>query len=225
MSVRRISSVIGPLFIQPELEYIASEANLADPISPLHVLTLGRPGVSIGDPCSPNARILISAPTPIPHLDPPSNPLHPLRTLVSLPTSMITLQGLLPHNGTVMQIPPLALCPAPCKSQKGRSIQNNQFRPNVRAADQLNAWSSPYAIRQRELLSKQLPNHIINDAFNIAEEGLSGPTKVNYAAGLLCFNQFCNKENIPEDDRMPASEILLAGFVGAFAGTVSGRTI
>lgn len=33
MSIRRICGVIGPLFIQPELEYIHSADNLADPIS------------------------------------------------------------------------------------------------------------------------------------------------------------------------------------------------
>lgn len=33
MSIRRICTVIGPLFIQPELEYIESAKNPADPIS------------------------------------------------------------------------------------------------------------------------------------------------------------------------------------------------
>ncbi|KAJ3979193.1 hypothetical protein F5890DRAFT_1641410 [Lentinula detonsa] len=134
------------------------------------------------------------------------------------------IQGPLPYNSITTLLPTISRL-APRKPQKGRSIKSNHLRPNVRATDRLNAWSSPYAIQQREALSTQLPGHVIDNAFNIAGEGLFNSTKANYAAGLLRFNQFCDKENIPEEARMPASEILLAGFVGASAGSVSGRTI
>ncbi|KAJ3795612.1 hypothetical protein GGU11DRAFT_687452, partial [Lentinula aff. detonsa] len=179
--------------------------------------------MSTGDPRSPNAQSLTVLSTPNSYFNLPPNPLHPLRTLASQPTT--TTLRLLPHNSSTSSPPSPSFRPAPRKPQKGRSIQNNQLRPNVRAVDRLNAWSSPYAIYRRETLSTQLPNHVIDKAYSIVEEGFAGSTKANYAAGLLRFSQFCDKENIPEEARMPATEILLAGFVGASAGSVSGRTI
>ncbi|KAJ3797708.1 hypothetical protein GGU11DRAFT_823674 [Lentinula aff. detonsa] len=188
--------------------------------------------MSIGDLRSPNAQIPMVPHTPIPQLILPLNPLHPLRTLTSQPTSTIMIQGPLPHNSITTPLPTISRL-APCKPQKGRSIKSNHLRLSQRGDDGGTAEQKLKRKRtdtdpndkQREALSTQLPGHVIDNAFNIAGEGLSNSTKANYTAGLLQFNQFCNKENIPEEARMPASEILLAGFVGASAGSVSGRTI
>ncbi|KAI0054733.1 DNA breaking-rejoining enzyme [Artomyces pyxidatus] len=46
-------------------------------------------------------------------------------------------------------------------------------------------------------------------------------TRINYGAGLLRFTQYCDSLGISEWDRMPASDILLAGFVAAGAGRVA----
>ncbi|KAI0055422.1 DNA breaking-rejoining enzyme [Artomyces pyxidatus] len=46
-------------------------------------------------------------------------------------------------------------------------------------------------------------------------------TRVTYGAGLLRFTQYCDSFGIDEFARMPASDILLAGFVAAAAGRVS----
>ncbi|KAJ8518023.1 hypothetical protein ONZ45_g4856 [Pleurotus djamor] len=53
----------------------------------------------------------------------------------------------------------------------------------------------------------------------------SDQTKSNYGAGILRFNQFCEKERIPEQDRMPASPTLLAAFAADAAGSVSRSAI
>ena len=51
-------------------------------------------------------------------------------------------------------------------------------------------------------------------------------TRRNYGTGLLRFTQFCDRHNISETLRMPASELLLALFVAEEgAGHVSGGTI
>lgn len=50
-------------------------------------------------------------------------------------------------------------------------------------------------------------------------------TRQAYGAGLLRFNQFSDREGIPEGRRMPASEILLGAFVSDHSGSCSGRTI
>ncbi|CDO73727.1 hypothetical protein BN946_scf185015.g55 [Trametes cinnabarina] len=55
--------------------------------------------------------------------------------------------------------------------------------------------------------------------------GMEARTRKNYGAGLLRFTQFCDHENIPEDCRMPVSELLLAAFVAHYAGSVRHDTI
>jgi len=54
---------------------------------------------------------------------------------------------------------------------------------------------------------------------------LTPATRSTYGAGLLRFTQFCDKYNISESDRMPASFILLVAFISEHTGSVSGKTI
>ncbi|KAF8573265.1 hypothetical protein K439DRAFT_1665860 [Ramaria rubella] len=51
-------------------------------------------------------------------------------------------------------------------------------------------------------------------------------TRGNWGAGVLCFNQYCDSINIPEEGRMPAPEILLCLFVANYgAGKVTSECI
>ena len=54
---------------------------------------------------------------------------------------------------------------------------------------------------------------------------LADNTLSSYGAGILRFNQFCDKYNIPESKRMPADERLITGFIGSALGEVSGSCI
>lgn len=54
---------------------------------------------------------------------------------------------------------------------------------------------------------------------------LDQDTRSNYGAGLLRFTQFCDSINVPEHDRMPASEVLVAQFAAAHAGSASAKTL
>ena len=48
---------------------------------------------------------------------------------------------------------------------------------------------------------------------------------MTYGAGLLRFNQFCDRFQIPETKRMPASYVLLSSFIADHSGSTSGATI
>lgn len=50
-------------------------------------------------------------------------------------------------------------------------------------------------------------------------------TRESYGAGLLRFNQFCDREGIGESARMPADRFLLAAFVAEAIGTCTGKCI
>lgn len=54
---------------------------------------------------------------------------------------------------------------------------------------------------------------------------LDHDTRSNYGAGLLQFTQFCDWVNVPEKDRMPASQELIASFATTHAGTISDKTL
>jgi hypothetical protein len=50
-------------------------------------------------------------------------------------------------------------------------------------------------------------------------------TREAYGAGLLMWHCFCDGKNIPEQERAPASQDLLSGFVAHMAAAYSGKTI
>ncbi|KAJ3764937.1 hypothetical protein FB446DRAFT_835273, partial [Lentinula raphanica] len=114
---------------------------------------------------------------------------------------------------------------APRKAQKDRVIANNNLRPNVRAAERLNVWTSSFAQNQSASNSLRYPKHILTAAQSLIADSWADQTKSTYGAGLLRWHQFCDGENIPDEMRMPAPEILIAGFVASHAGSVTGSTI
>jgi hypothetical protein len=50
-------------------------------------------------------------------------------------------------------------------------------------------------------------------------------SRSTYGAGILRFNQFCDRWAIPESDRMPASYALLCAFIAEHKGSFAGGTI
>ncbi|KAH7903818.1 hypothetical protein BJ138DRAFT_1189120 [Hygrophoropsis aurantiaca] len=50
-------------------------------------------------------------------------------------------------------------------------------------------------------------------------------TRSNYGAGLLRFTQYCDSLHLPEVDRMPASEALIASFSASAAGNISSSAL
>ncbi|KAF5383676.1 hypothetical protein D9615_003673 [Tricholomella constricta] len=56
-------------------------------------------------------------------------------------------------------------------------------------------------------------------------DSLSVSTRQSYGAGLLRFTQFCDRLRIPEDQRMPASDLLLSAFVADASGSHSGECV
>jgi hypothetical protein len=89
----------------------------------------------------------------------------------------------------------------------------------------MHAWTTPYSQERRLKDSNPYPKEVYEAAELIWCKGLVDPTKSNYGAGVLRFNQYCDKRRIPERLCMPVSDILLSGFIGEHAGKVSGDTI
>jgi hypothetical protein len=50
-------------------------------------------------------------------------------------------------------------------------------------------------------------------------------TRETYGSGLLVFHVFCDSKSIPEDQRAPASRVLISLFITEMAGHYSGKTV
>ena len=80
-------------------------------------------------------------------------------------------------------------------------------------------------IQHREQLDKLLPL-LLAEAASMSIHGALAPnSKTTYAAGILCFNQFCDKYSIGEEACMTASYALLCAFIAKHKGKQSGNTI
>jgi hypothetical protein len=129
---------------------------------------------------------------------------------------------------TPAPIPP----PIP-RSRRPRMTRNlldkpllSELRPKVFAADRFLMWNTPYGITQQKTESSSIPPHLSLRRRLVMTKAIKPSTLSNYAAGLVRFTKFCDDYHIPENDRMPASEILLATFVTTRgAGSVGGGAI
>jgi hypothetical protein len=60
---------------------------------------------------------------------------------------------------------------------------------------------------------------------NVMSHAWSESTAETYGSGLLVYHIFCDRENLPEDQRAPASPVTIASFVSSLAGCYSGKTL
>jgi len=102
----------------------------------------------------------------------------------------------------------------------------NPLRPHVLAADRFTHWLTPYGIAKLDQASHLFPTHeIIRHCLTMANSVLPS-TLSNYSSGLARFTKFCDDFRIPEEDRMPASELVLSMFISnRVAGSVSKSTM
>jgi hypothetical protein len=122
------------------------------------------------------------------------------------------------------------------------SITPSQHRPHVLASDRLLLWSTPSGMDWQASLEQKYPNSSLFRLFQVRLcvfsltillislsqvmiRSLDTDTRSNYGTGLLRFTQFCDSINIPEAERMPASEALISQFAAAFAGSSSEKTL
>ncbi|KAG2132464.1 DNA breaking-rejoining enzyme [Suillus bovinus] len=98
------------------------------------------------------------------------------------------------------------------------------YRPSVLASERVLLWTTPYGITFQNQLEQLYPESYVVKLFFVMAESLDESTRNDYGAGLLHFNQFCDRLSIPEQDRMPASEVLLSIFIADAAGSISSST-
>ena len=152
-------------------------------------------------------------------------------TLHTPPTSSTPSQHIQPINHLPIPLPvphhslPSALTRIPRKPRPDRILSSSPFRPRVMAADRLFSWRTPYGLSHDKSLLTELPLALVESAKMSITGALATSSKSTYGAGLLRFNQFCDRWQISESARMPASYALLCAFIGNHKGSTSGKTI
>lgn len=99
------------------------------------------------------------------------------------------------------------------------------FRPHVAAANRLGTWSSPFSQAKDAEFRKDLPDELVDRTFAVIFAAFAPETQQTYGAGLLRFHQFCDRYELPETSRMPASHLLLAAFISDHVATVGGDCV
>jgi hypothetical protein len=155
----------------------------------------------------------------------------PVANFPSLHTSPTSAQQIptldcLPLSHTTSTISlPSTLIRKPRKPRPDRILSSSPFRPRVMAADRLFSWRTPYGLSHDKSLLAELPLALVESAKMSITGALATSSKSTYGAGLLRFNQFCDRWQISEGARMPASYALLCAFIGNHKGLISGKTI
>lgn len=113
----------------------------------------------------------------------------------------------------------------PRKPKKHNSIIPSHFRPHVLASQRLLLWTTPHTLSFHDSIEQALPASHLTRLFEVMAYSLDESTREGYGSGLLRFTQYCDKLNVDERDRMPASEVLLASFAADAAGRVSSSAL
>ncbi|KAJ6616619.1 hypothetical protein B0H10DRAFT_1798991, partial [Mycena sp. CBHHK59/15] len=90
------------------------------------------------------------------------------------------------------------------------------LRPSVLAKDRI-TWCTQYSFHSLRCLSHSFSPDLISRWQDVLAASVNTKTHGNYGAGLLCFNHFRDLHNIPEAERMPASESLLSIFISSYS--------
>ncbi|KAF9525830.1 hypothetical protein CPB83DRAFT_908917 [Crepidotus variabilis] len=103
----------------------------------------------------------------------------------------------------------------------------SHLRPHVPAKDRLLLWVPLHA---RNVLDQQgRPTNLTADDLDRVKDVLEGAwaesTKETYGSGLLVYHVFCDRKHLPEEQRAPVSQIVMASFIATIAGAYSGKSI
>ena len=151
--------------------------------------------------------------------------LIPSSSALTPPNTQNLSKSFTPCTSTTISPTPDTTTRKPRKARPDRALISSPFRPRVMAVDRLFSWRTPYGLSHDESLLAELPPALVESAKISIMGALATSSRSTYAAGLLRFNQFCDKWQISEDARMPASYALLCAFIGNYKGTTSGKTI
>lgn len=98
-------------------------------------------------------------------------------------------------------------------------------RPHVLASERLQSWIPLNGRESAEVPPSNLGPEDIRQIAIVMGKSWEESTLATYGSGLLNFHVYCDQKEVPEDQRAPASPLLISAFVSSLAGAYSGSTI
>ena len=101
------------------------------------------------------------------------------------------------------------------------------LRPACPAADRIRLWlpASTRRSRGRDGRPEGISDADLEKVQLVLGEAWAESTRTVYGSGLLAYHVLCDSRSIPEEQRAPASDILIAPFIASLAGAYSVSTI
>lgn len=105
------------------------------------------------------------------------------------------------------------------------TLISSPLRPACQAAVRLRTWTPARPIITA---NPNRPTFSIEDQERVKDllaNAWQDSTKISYASGLLTYHVFCDRKNVGELARAPASTDLIVAFISTLAGSLAGSTI
>src|SRR5882762_4932818 len=99
------------------------------------------------------------------------------------------------------------------------------LRPHCLARDRLRLWRPSRSRLDKASGSIELSELDLERILNVINVSWAQGTRDTYGAGLLVYHVFCDMRDIPEDERCPASPLLVITFISSCAGSYAGSTL
>ncbi|GBE89617.1 hypothetical protein SCP_1602800 [Sparassis crispa] len=117
--------------------------------------------------------------------------------------------------------------PRPRPYKEGRVPLTSAQRPHCLAWDRLWLWLplNRRTTRDRNGFEVPVTDDDLDRVLAVITVSWAQSTRESYGAGLLIFHIFCDNRGITEDQRCPASSILMLTFLSCCAGSYSGKTL
>lgn len=98
------------------------------------------------------------------------------------------------------------------------------LRPHCLVGERLRLWT-PIHPRSESRTLAEISDDDFDRILSVINSAWAPATRDCYGSGLLVFHVFCDTRNIPEDQRCPASPLLIISFISSCAGSYAGSTL
>ena len=98
------------------------------------------------------------------------------------------------------------------------------FRPHCLARERILLWK-PHIPRPEHDREFGVSREDLTRIGDVISHAWTENTRQTYGTGLLIYHVFCDKKQLPEPQRVPATPMLLSTFVSTLAGSYSGKAI
>jgi hypothetical protein len=133
------------------------------------------------------------------------------------------------HSQTASPSAPAPVEPTPRPYMHLLTPRPSSLHPHCLARDHLQFWQ-PASTTSQEMSDSEgspipVPESHLDRILDIITAAWTEKTKETYSSGLLTYHVYCDIHNIPDAQRAPISQSLLAAFIASCAGIYSGSAI